>query len=313
MYDLFHVENPLPEQIPPFSDDGFLFLQARHLLNQPCRPLHYFALLDSKTGQAVARCSLFVRDGWTISPCAASFGSLEFLKTIPNSALDRLLNYIIISSKNLLVTGIRLVNYPDCYAPRQAARLRSLLLKAGFLVKYEELNQHRSVDERSFEEALHANERRRLRKCHQAGFTTQIWEKPDVDELFTFIQQARWRKKLPLSITRDGLANLLENFGDVCPVFTVLDQGQLIASCLGIRVRADILYYFLPADHEDYQAHSPSVLLVESLYAYCQQHGISLLDLGISTSQTVRNEGLIRFKRNLGASESLKLVFEKRF
>ncbi|MGV3558712.1 GNAT family N-acetyltransferase [Larkinella arboricola] len=169
------------------------------------------------------------------------------------------------------------------------------------------------VDNRPFIDHVHPPERRRLRKCHQAGFTTQIWDDADVDKLFALIQKARHRKSLPVTIQSKDLASLLSNFRDVCPVFTVRNGEQLIAACIGIRVTPDVLYYFLPADHEDYQQFSPSVLLIESLYDYCRQHGISRLDLGISTSRGIRNEGLIRFKRQLGAVETPKFVYEMRF
>ena len=310
MYDLIHLENPLPEQIPSFCRNGFLFLQARHLLNQSCHNLHYFALIHPETAQADAHAAFFIRDGWAVSPYAAPFGSIEFSDQVTDAELRRLIDAIVTYCKKLPVQGIRLINYPDCYAPIQAQRLRKIVLEAGFSVKYEELNHHLPVASRSFGEGLHAAERRRLRKCHQAGFTTRIWTNPDVDELFTFLQKARLRKNLPLSITHEVLADLLNRFGDVCPVFTVQNGDQLIASCLGIRVTSGILYYFLPADHEDYQHFSPTVMLVDSLYAYCQQQQIPLLDLGISTSRNIRNEGLIRFKNRLGAVESAKFVFE---
>ncbi|GAB3909291.1 hypothetical protein GCM10028803_46620 [Larkinella knui] len=313
MYDILHVENPLPEQFPPFFRDGFLFLKARHLLNQPCRPLHYFALLNSETGRVDAHSAVFIRDGWAVSPCAASFGSIEFSEDLPDKELGRLVDALVTYGKQLPVQGLRIVNYPDCYLPLQSQRLKTTLATAGFGVTYEELNQHLPVTGRPFAKHLHAAERRRLRKCRQAGFTTQLWENPNVDAVFAFIQKARLRKNLPLSMTSKELANLLNKFGDVCPVFTVKNGDQIIASCLGIRVSPGILYYFLPADHEAYQQFSPSVMLVESLYEYSQQQQIPLLDLGISTSRGVRNEGLIRFKERLGAVESAKLVFEKTF
>ncbi|MFC5409434.1 GNAT family N-acetyltransferase [Larkinella bovis] len=313
MYEILHVENPLPSQLPRFYRDGFLFLQARHLLNQPCRPLHYFALINVKTGWADAHCAIFIRDHQAVSPGAASFGSVEFADDVPDADLHRLVTAVVTYCQQVPVQGIRLVNYPDCYAVSAAHRLRVVLLTAGFVVEYEELNQHLPVSSQPFAENLHAAERRRLRKCQQAGFTTQIWENPDSDALFAFIRKARIRKALPLTMDSGTLAGLLTTFGDVCPVFTVRNHHQLIAACLGIRVTPDILYYFLPADHEEYLSFSPSVLLIESLYSYCQQHHISLLDLGISTSKGIPNEGLIRFKKHLGAVESPKFIFGMRF
>ncbi|GAB3252871.1 hypothetical protein GCM10027347_12300 [Larkinella harenae] len=271
------------------------------------------ALIHPETSLADAHCAFYVRNDWAVSPCAASFGSVEFSDKVSDEDLHQLVDQLIIHSKKLLVTGLRIVTYPDCYAPDRASRIHKIFQTAGFAVAYEELNQHISVDNRSFSERLQDAERRRLQKCQRAGFSAQIWEQPDVAVLADFVQKARIRKNRPLSMQSKELANLLQTFGDVCTVFTVRDGEKLIAACVGIRVSDDILYYFLPADHEDYQQFSPSVLLIESMYAYCQEQQIALLDLGISTSGGVRNEGLIRFKRHLGALESSKFVYEMRF
>jgi len=313
LYEFFHRINPSPEAIPPFYENGFLFLQTPYLLDQLCRPLHYFALTNTQTDRVEARCAVFIRNGWAVSPCATSFGSVEFSEMLPAEALRALISEISAQCAKEGVRGIRMVSYPDCYAPNQARRLRATLLSAGFSVKYEEFNQHLTVSDQPFVAHLHAAERRRLRKCQQAGFTSGPWLNPDVDALFDLIKNARLRKGFPVSMSRDALAQLLTAFGEVCPVFAVWDGSQLIAACIGIRVTEEILYYFLPADHADYLKFSPAVMLVESLYQYAQQHRMTLLDLGISTSQGVRNEGLIQFKQRLGAVGSPKLVFEKLF
>jgi hypothetical protein len=54
-------------------------------------------------------------------------------------------------------------------------------------------------------------------------------------------------------------------------------------------------------------------MLIEGLYEFCQKENFTLLDLGISTDKGLANEGLIRFKKNLGAKSALKLSFLKTF
>ncbi len=81
-----------------------------------------------------------------------------------------------------------------------------------------------------------------------------------------------------------------------------------------VRVRDDILYTFLPASNPAYHAYSPLVLLMDGLFEYCQQQQIRLLDLGVSLDGNHQPKpSLLRFKRNLGALESPKVCFEKRF
>ena len=92
----------------------------------------------------------------------------------------------------------------------------------------------------------------------------------------------------------------------------VFDGPTLAALTVAVRVRPDILYNFLPADNPIYRPFSPAVLLTHGLYAHCQQAGIALLDLGVSVDDHRQPKpGLLRFKRNLGAEESVKTVWEK--
>ncbi|WP_164851151.1 GNAT family N-acetyltransferase [Larkinella soli] len=312
-HEIIHLTNPLPDRFPPFFRDGYLFLRPDHLLGQPGRPLHFFALLNRTTGQADARFAFFEKDGMALSPSAASFGSVEFAETVSDEMLRVLMHYVTEIGKKLLSRGIRIVSYPDCYESARAEQLRQLLVSLGYYQKVIELNQHVHVSDQDFEAGLHPAERRRLRKGREAGFSAGVWEKPEIGAFFDLLKTARARKGHPLTMSREGLEDLLTRFPEECPVFGVWDQDQLIAACLGIRVSAGILYYFQPADHSDYLRFSPSVMLIESLYAYCREQGVPLLDLGISTSGGIRNEGLIRFKQRLGARESAKSIFEITF
>jgi len=307
-YRLLYLTNPPPNAFPPFAGEAFLFLRPRHLLLQPDRPLHYLALLN-ESGQAVAHTAFFERDGWAVSPSAASFGSIQCQSDLWEEDLHRFVQALQQWVRKLSLKGIRLVHYPDCYTPEGSA-LQTILLSHGFRVNYAELNQHRPVTEAPFAAGLHPSERRRLRKCREAGFSAGLWPDPDLDSFYDLLQRARLRNNLPITMAPNRLTELLARFPDECRLFAVWDGQRLIAACVGIRISPDILYYFLPADEAAYLTYSPSVLLVESLYQYAQENGIRLLDLGISTSRGVRNEGLIRFKRNLGARESARRVYE---
>jgi lipid II:glycine glycyltransferase (peptidoglycan interpeptide bridge formation enzyme) len=76
-------------------------------------------------------------------------------------------------------------------------------------------------------------------------------------------------------------------------------------------VSSKVLYYYLPADSPKYLEFSPAILIIKSMYEYSQKHCFEILDLGISTYLGERNEGLIRFKKNLGGMESEKNTFIK--
>lgn len=72
-----------------------------------------------------------------------------------------------------------------------------------------------------------------------------------------------------------------------------------------------MLYVFYWGDEVEFGQFSPITLLAGRIYEYCQQHAVTLLDIGTATLDGQSNHGLIRFKRALGCSESLKFKLEK--
>ena len=156
-----------------------------------------------------------------------------------------------------------------------------------------------------------------MKKCKKAAFTFEELSNPDFETIHQLIVKARNRKHFPVSLKLEELKKLFTDFPEEFKLFAVKDQETIIATCVGVIVRENeqdnkgILYYFMPADHSDYLNYSPTTMLVDGLYQYCQQNGFVLLDLGISTSKGIPNEGLIRFKHNLGAVDSHKFSFCK--
>ncbi|MBC3787287.1 GNAT family N-acetyltransferase [Spirosoma utsteinense] len=298
----------------PFLPNGFFFNTPEHVRQQRVGGGHTVLAVNSLTNQAEARCTFFVDGDQARSPAAAPFGSVEFVETLPESVLDDFLDALAAAVAATGVSIFRLVNYPHCYAPQQAQRLTEQLIKSGFTIVSANQNFFLPITSTAFETIIDASERRRLQKCRNAGFRFAHWEKPDIDAVTAFLVSTRQRQGYALTLPPDRLRQLLRTFPDQFPVFAVSDGTTIAALTVAVRVRADILYNFLPASSPDYQAYSPMVLLTDGLVTYCQVQHIQLLDLGVSLdSEQQPKPSLIRFKRNLGAQESPKLVFEKRF
>jgi hypothetical protein len=47
------------------------------------------------------------------------------------------------------------------------------------------------------------------------------------------------------------------------------------------------------------------------LFEYCREAGMDLLDLGTANVNGAPNHGLMRYKKNLGSTESLKLTLAR--
>lgn len=313
-YIILRQQSPLPTTISQFSQPGFFFNNAEHLCQQSDRPFCVITALNQITLQADARCTFFVEPNRAVSPVAAPFGSVEFIQTLPDPILSDLLDALIDEAQTTGVPVLRLVNYPHCYAPEQAHRLTEQLLKRGFQVTAADQNSFLTITNDAFENIIDASERRRLRKCQRVGFQFMHWQCPDVDATTSFLARTRQQQGYVLALPLDRLGQLIQTFPNQFPIFAVMDGSAIAALTVAVRVRDDILYSFLPASDPGYHAYSPMVLLIDGLFRYCQQQQIRLFDLGVSLDGNHQPKpSLIRFKRNLGAQESLKFTFEKSF
>ena len=311
-YSILLQQDPQPFEIPAFCQNGFFFNESKHLCQQNEGCFHLLTALNRITRRAEARCAFFMCSGEAVSPAAAPFGSIEFAETLPEPVLNDFLHSLVDVARLAEAATLRIVNYPNCYAPEQANRLTINLMNHGFRQIEANQNFFLPITDQAFSDTIASAERRRLRKCREAGFQVNYGQMPNVNEMIAFLQETRRQKGYPLTINPERLRELLTNFPNQFTVFTVNDGDKLIAVTITVRVRPDILYNFLPASHPDYQTFSPTVMLTDTLYSYCQKQGIRLLDLGISLDHNRQPKpGLMRFKRNLGAQESPKLVFEK--
>ncbi len=311
-YTFLFQQNPHPTFIPEFCQPGFLFNDHKHLRQQHDAGFYLLSALNRVTQQTDARCAFFVRDGNARSPIAAPFGSIEFTETLPDQVLNAFIYRLIDEACSVGAATFRIVNYPTCYAPKQAERLSKKLHEHGFDLIDTHQTFYLSTTDISFESNLVPAERRRLRKCREAGFVFSHRQTPDIAEVIDFVQETHRQKGYPLTISPERLADLLHNFPDAHAVFTVRDGSRLTALTITVRVRHDILYNFRPVSNPDYQQFSPIVMLTDGLFSYCLQQKIRLLDLGISLDAAGQPKpGLIRFKRNLGAQESPKMIFAK--
>lgn len=311
-YTILQQYKPPLYAIPPFCQPGFFFNDGEHLQQQRNGAFHLLSALNTATQQIEARCAFFVENGKAVSPGAAPFGSIEFSESLADTVLDSLLDSLTMAVRSSGSSTLRLVNYPDCYAPDQASRLAIKLVQNGFRLIKSDQNFFLPVDKAVFVGNLDPAERRRLIKCRKANFQFSHWPSPDVNMVIDFLRDTRQQQGYSLTVEPDILASLLVSFPNQFSVFVVKDGSNLAALTITVRVRPDILYNFLPASPPAYSTFSPMVMLTDGLFSYCQQHHIRLLDLGVSLdSHRQPKPGLIRFKQNLGAQSSPKRVFEK--
>lgn len=269
-------------------------------LGQVSENIHVFSI--QKEGKLEGVAPFFLHDKVAYNPPRATFGGWygNALSTEVQAS------FWAWTMEKLRTQGAKTIylKLPPDYKPLPAL--------TGYTTQMVDLNYHLTLAE-DFVGKLHESERRRLKKAGKAGFIASHWENPPLQIVYDFIAEARKRKGFPITLTFSAFEAMFALFGAYYNVFQVRSASDDLA-CLTVTVRIDdhVLYNFYPADAEAYLAYSPMVLLLEYVYSWAGRQGFEVFDLGIATAEGIRNEGLIRFKKNLGAIETEKksLIFE---
>ncbi len=301
----------LPQTIPSPLFERFLFNETHHIKGQAQPGDEILTFLLRKDDYTHARLTVFIATDQGMSPRRATFGGVESYPDIPAKALQFFLQEAVnkLRSKGLARLVIR--SFPEGLNPALARVLHQAYLQAGFTVTSTELNQHLDVGQQNIN--LHDSTRRRLQKSLREGLVFEEWQSPDWTEVHAFIAAARKRKQRPMTMSLETLQASVTQLPGIFQVFTARISGKLAALTVTVRINDRILYTLYPADNPEFLSLSPLILVNAGIYTYCQNHRFQLLDLGISTENGIRNEGLIRFKKNLGAMESVKHSYELLF
>ncbi len=178
-----------------------------------------------------------------------------------------------------------------------------------FLTKtiFEDLNF--AVNLRTWSENdLSKGNRKKLRQCRELGITTRELEKFEVINAYELIAENRKRLGVIPSISLDSLLALLDRFPTYYKVYGTYLKSELIAAAMVVETHRENNYVFMWGHVETFENYSPVVSLFVFLVEASRQSGYKYLDLGTSSSKGIVNEGLVRFKMNLGAIEYSKFM-----
>ncbi len=285
-----------------------LFLSPEFIRQKQFSSLCSFQLISTASQIIQSTVSFVIEGNCAMSLPAAPFGSFYSDKSLTIEAAQSFVHAV---KEQLQLKGVKslvIKHFPACYGKEVHDVFLKAMLAEGFETKFEEINQYINISNNAFSSFLHESERRRLKKCHQAGFTLECSTTCDAVKWFDRIVRARTLKGHPLTNDLEGLKKLNTVRPECYHFFSVKDQDNVIASAVAIEVLPDVLYYYLPSDEAAYHQYSPMVMLIEALYDYAQQKNMRIVDLGISTSGGILNGGLYNFKSHLGAVDEYKYV-----
>lgn len=284
----------------------YLFNSDRYLHCHDQSKLFRFVLL--KEEQVLMETHLMVENNEAFNPPKASFGGIEYTDQLEESQLEEFLKGLKGWGRK---NGIRKISLkcPSGMCHPKQPWLEKLLLERGFQLTVQEVNQHIEISEEPFVNRIKANEKRRLRKCMEAGFKFKLMTRSDLPQAYKIIVDTRKRRGFPVTMEFEALDKMFKELPEHYLLFGLYSRERLISVVVSILVRRNILYNFYPGDDAQYRDHSPMVMLLDGIYRYCQTNELNVLDLGISSVNGVLNPGLHRFKRNCGAVDSWKCSY----
>jgi len=292
-----------------------LYFSLEHLRTQASGEIYTFMLFrqNNKYAAAIFHCSRDPEDNWH-SPIAAPFGGIQSDRKCTENELTFLLNcvkkwVILFSGKKLTVKTAA-----TAYDPEMHTLYHNCYSNTGFIQEHVYPNHFIPVSPAFFSDRITAAEKRRLKKAEAANFTSGPDFTVSCKAAYDFIQENRRQKGYSVSISFQQMQRLMRNFPENFRIFTVKDTNRIIALSMTVRVNERVLYHFLSADLCSYRQFSPTVKLLESIYQFCQEQQIKVLDLGISVDENgMQKPSLSRFKKNVGGEECHKITYSQDF
>lgn len=297
-----------------FLPDGrhHIFNSAKYFrLHQTGRA--YFYQLCSATTTGVLATVHFTETapGQFKSPATGTFGGFCTAKDVPLDALDR---FVVSVEKHLLDNEAREIHIalaPAIHDLQLFSISFNLLARRGYKVIRHDLNHHLEITSAALPDRMEHGNQKRYRKCLREGFEARRLDASRYADAYAVIASNRQRRGFPITMSFPQIMEMVRVFGERIKMFAVYREELLVASAICIDIDGRILYVFYWGDIDNMQSHSPITLLAAQIYEYCQTDRYEILDIGVSTVAGDPNYGLVRFKRSLGCTESLKLSLAK--
>lgn len=176
--------------------------------------------------------------------------------------------------------------------------------KYGFRSIATEYNQHIDL---MGDQSYHPME---IRKLNKLTNRYQVCKKTELQKYFNFLVEWRLAHDIPVNISYDHLNQLFSGCPGKYEIWVVENEQKAIAICICIMVTSEIVYYFLPATHPGFRSESPMVLLIHRMSEHYSSKGYKLFDLGQSSIDGNKQEGLYKFKERMGAQTTTKKQFK---
>lgn len=193
--------------------------------------------------------------------------------------------------------------YPDIFGFQS-----DLIRQLGGRTTHVDISYHIELDTWSLQ-SLSKGNRKKLRQCDEQSVSFSRLPVDQLEFAYELISDNRER----IGVTPSTTLSQLQNFFFTCPnkyhCFGVYLGSDLIAAAITVMLSSDVRYVYMWADNIEFRSLSPVVALCVGIADISREQGIRVLDLGTASQGGIIDEGLSRFKRNLGALSTEKPGF----
>jgi len=145
--------------------------------------------------------------------------------------------------------------------------------------------------------------RKRVRSFRESGGVVRPANPEEYREAFTVLSESRERRGVTLSMTWEVFLLSLHRLPQVYQCWVALKGPQVVGAALTVDVSETSLYVLYWGDTPLGREQSVTATICEVIAAFAWDKNKEVLDLGISSVDGKVDDGLLRFKRNLGATD----------
>lgn len=253
-----------------------------------------------------------VHDGVLDCGYSAPFGGIDFTRPVERvGAIAELLHSARRIARAEGIDGIRIRCRPAYFGVNEQA-VEFALFNAGAEVESWELTlgieTWRFSNPDAYVAGLDGAARNKLRQALRAGMelaratTEDHWAR-----CYDLLVEARHRRGATLKISLEYVKRLRELFGDRIAMYQVVQGDDLAGAALVYRISPDWDYVVAWGDDLHYRSSRVVNLLAYGLVCAALTARVSILDLGISSVDGIPDDGLIEFKRSIGATTGQRI------
>lgn len=248
------------------------------------------------------------------SPFSAPYGGFNIIKPVTKlSKIQESIKAYDSWASDMGYESTTITLPPFVYDQHILNKLVNSMLLSGYCIASWELNYHFDLlymQSHKYNEILWKNAQKNLKKSIASNLEFRKGEsRKEEEEVYNIIKANRDYKGYPLRMDYDQVQRTKKSV--LIDFFYILHNCKKIASAIVYHVSKTIVLIVYWGDVPGYGKMRPMNFLSHKIVCYYSQQGISVIDIGPSSENSIPNHGLCEFKESIGASITGKLTLRK--